>query len=104
MDDTPDDESEWIAEVQRGDSAACERIPLRDERDIYSHMYRVLCNATAASDPTRDAFIKAYEPGGKGFTEVNGWSWLCRTANNACYDQLRRKARAQTNRGGTWQP
>lgn len=93
------DETRWIEQARRGDGAAFEKIYALYERQIYTHIYRVMGrNADDASDLTQDTFLKAYKGLANTSPDLNVAGWLYRIANNTCLDQLRRRQRVH------WQP
>ncbi len=86
------DEPALIAEAQRGDLDAFNRLVLEYQTTVYNLAYRIMGEGDSASDAAQEAFIAAY----KNISYYRGGSfkaWLLRIVTNACYDELRRRKR-----------
>jgi RNA polymerase sigma-70 factor (ECF subfamily) len=89
------DEKNLIADAQRGDLDAFNRLVLAYQDMLYGQAYRMMGEKHAAEDATQDAFISAF----KKINSYRGGSfkaWLLRIVTNACYDELRRRKRRPT--------
>ena len=86
------DERQLIADSQRGDVYAFNRLVERYQGRIYALCARMLSDNEAAADATQDTFLSAY----RSIARYRGGSfvaWITRVATNACYDQLRVRQR-----------
>lgn len=86
------DERQLIADSQRGDVYAFNRLVERYQGRIYALCARMLSDNEAAADATQDTFLSAY----RSIARYRGGSfvaWITRIATNACYDQLRVRQR-----------
>ncbi len=89
------DEPGLIADAQRGDLDAFNRLVLFYQDMVYTQAYRMMGEQAAAEDATQDAFIAAY----RKLSTYRGGSfkaWLLRIVTNNCYDELRRRKRRPT--------
>jgi RNA polymerase sigma-70 factor (ECF subfamily) len=86
------DEHQLIADSQRGDVHAFNRLVERYQGRIYALCTRMLGDSEAAADATQDTFLSAY----RSITRYRGGSfsaWITKIATNACYDHLRVRQR-----------
>jgi RNA polymerase sigma-70 factor (ECF subfamily) len=89
------DEQQLIADSQRGDVQAFNRLIESYQGRLYNLCFRMLGDHDSAADATQDAFLSAY----RNMRRYRGGSfaaWLVRIATNACYDQLRLRQRRPT--------
>jgi RNA polymerase sigma-70 factor (ECF subfamily) len=89
------DESQLIADSQRGDVRAFNLLVERYQTRLYNLCYRMLGDPDAAADVTQDAFLSAF----RNIRRYRGGSfaaWMMRIATNGCYDQLRARQRRPT--------
>ncbi|HEX6288014.1 MAG TPA: sigma-70 family RNA polymerase sigma factor [Herpetosiphonaceae bacterium] len=89
------DESQLIADSQRGDVRAFNVLVEHYQVRLYNLCYRMLGDPDAAADVTQDAFLSAF----RNIRRYRGGSftaWLMRIATNGCYDQLRARQRRPT--------
>lgn len=89
------DEPGLIADAQRGDLDAFNRLVLYYQDMVYTQAYRMMGEQAAAEDAAQDAFIAAY----RKLSTYRGGSfkaWLLRIVTNNCYDELRRRKRRPT--------
>jgi RNA polymerase sigma-70 factor (ECF subfamily) len=89
------DEIGLIQAAKQGDLDAFNRLVLAYQDMVYNQAYRMIGDEAAASDATQEAFISAYR-NIKGFRGGIFKAWLLRIVTNACYDELRRRARRPT--------
>jgi RNA polymerase sigma-70 factor (ECF subfamily) len=85
-------EAETIAQAQKGDLAAFNRLVMAYQGIAYNVAYRIMGEAEAAADVCQEAFLSAF----KNIRALRGASfksWLLRIVTNACYDQLRYQQR-----------
>jgi RNA polymerase sigma factor (sigma-70 family) len=89
------DESQLIADSQRGDVRAFNVLVEHYQGRLYNLCYRMLGDPDAAADVTQDAFLSAF----RNIRRYRGGSfaaWMMRIATNGCYDQLRARQRRPT--------
>jgi RNA polymerase sigma-70 factor (ECF subfamily) len=96
----PDDTDEelvrrWLA----GDGAAFAELVRRHERRTYNLALRIVGREEDARDATQEAFLSALRklPSFRGESAFS--TWLHRVTVNACFDLLRRRARAPLRAG-----
>lgn len=83
-------EDKLIELSQQGDLDAFEKLIIDYEKKIYVIAYRFMGNEHDAKDLTQETFIKAFN-NIKNFRRESSFStWICRIANNACIDELRK--------------
>lgn len=90
------DESQLIADSQRGDVRAFNVLVEHYQTRLYNLCYRMLGDPDAAADVTQDAFLSAF----RNIRRYRGGSfaaWMMRIATNGCYDQLRARQRRPTS-------
>jgi RNA polymerase sigma factor (sigma-70 family) len=86
-------EEEWLVErARRGDLEAFNTLVERHQSLIYNLCARMLADRDIAADVTQEAFLLAFR-GIDRFRGENLRAWLLRIAANACFDELRRRAR-----------
>jgi RNA polymerase sigma factor (sigma-70 family) len=86
------DEVALIAQAQKGDVTAFNRLVLHYQETAYNVAYRIMRDPQTAEDMTQESFISAY----KSLNSFRGGSfkaWLMRIVTNSCYDELRRYKR-----------
>ena len=88
-------EKTMIADAQRGDLDAFNRLVLAYQDMLYGQAYRLMGEKYAAEDATQEAFISAFRKI-KSFRGGSFKAWLLRIVTNACYDELRRRKRRPT--------
>ncbi len=84
-------DADVVALAQKGKEAAYRELIRRYERPVYSLIYRMVRDATAAEDLAQDAFIKVLNHIDKYRPEFKFSSWLFKIANNIAIDHLRRR-------------
>jgi RNA polymerase sigma-70 factor (ECF subfamily) len=89
------DEKTLIADAQRGDLDAFNRLVLAYQDMLYGQAYRMMGEKYAAEDATQEAFISAFKKL-KSYRGGSFKAWLLRIVTNACYDELRRRKRRPT--------
>lgn len=82
-----------LQSIRSGNVGVFEDLVLAYEKEIYSHLYRLVGRREDAEDLTQEAFIRAYKNRLHIDPEKNVRAWLYRIATNAAYDWLRRKRR-----------
>lgn len=90
------DESQLIADSQRGDVRAFNVLVEHYQTRLYNLCYRMLGDPDAAADVTQDAFLSGF----RNIRRYRGGSfaaWMMRIATNGCYDQLRARQRRPTS-------
>lgn len=91
-DDATTDDDALVAQAQRGDRHAFNRLVGRHQTLMYNIAFRVLGDGERAADATQDAFVSAYKKldqyGGGNFR-----AWMSRIVKNQCYDLLRYEKR-----------
>jgi RNA polymerase sigma-70 factor (ECF subfamily) len=85
-------EIHWIAEAQKGDLDAFNRLVMLYQDRVFNTTYRIMGGFDEAEDAAQKAFISAYQ-NIRSFRGGSFKAWLLRTAVNACYDELRRSKR-----------
>jgi len=88
-------EKTLIADAQRGDLDAFNRLVLAYQDMLYGQAFRLMGEKYAAEDATQEAFISAFRKI-KSFRGGSFRAWLLRIVTNACYDELRRRKRRPT--------
>jgi len=89
------DENALIAESQRGDLEAFNRLVLAYQDALFNTALRILGDEDMAADATQEAFLSAFRAI-RSFRGGSFKAWLLRTVTNACYDELRRLKRRPT--------
>ncbi len=84
-------DADVVALAQKGKEAAYRELIRRYERPVYSLIYRMVRDATAAEDLAQDAFIKVLNHIDKYRPEFKFSSWLFKIANNIAIDHLRKR-------------
>lgn len=87
-----ENEQALIQRAQRGDLNAFNGLVLAYQNSVYTLAYRIMGEASAASDVVQEAFILAF----RRLSTYRGGSfksWLLRITANQCYDELRRVRR-----------
>ena len=88
----PENDTDLLARVQRGDDAALAVIYDRYSRVVYSVSLRVLRDASAAEDILQEVFMQIWRsPGGFLATKGSLGGWLAVVSRNRSIDSLRRK-------------
>jgi RNA polymerase sigma-70 factor (ECF subfamily) len=86
------DEEKLIAEAQKGDVSAYNRLVLHYQDTVYNVALRLMKDPASADDAAQEAFISAYKALPR-FRGGNFKSWLLRIVTNTCYDEFRRRKR-----------
>ncbi len=84
-------DADVVVLAQRGREAAFRELIRRYERPVFSLIYRMVRDSTAAEDLAQDAFIKVLNHLDKYRPEFKFSSWLFKIANNVAIDHLRRR-------------
>ena len=84
-------ENSWIAESQRGNSQAFNRLVLKWERSVYNLAFRILRNREEAAEATQDVFLLAYKNIRQFRLGSRFSTWLFRIAVNHCITRLRQR-------------
>lgn len=84
-------EAEWIAQAQQGDSQAFSELVMAYQTPVYNLCYRMLGNAGDAEDAAQESFIRAYKAIRRFDPKRKFSSWLLSIASNYCIDQHRRR-------------
>lgn len=90
---TPPTDDELVEGYLGGRAAAFEELVRRHEGRVYAVCYRMLGREEDARDASQDAFLQALRKLSQFRGDAAFGTWLHRIAVNACYDQLRKKAR-----------
>jgi RNA polymerase sigma factor (sigma-70 family) len=85
-------EIRWIAEAQKGDLDAFNRLVMLHQDRVFNTTYRILGSYDEAEDAAQKTFISAYQ-NIRSFRGGSFKAWLLRSAVNACYDELRKSKR-----------
>lgn len=86
------DEPAIIRQAQSGDLEAFNQLVLAHQVLAFNVARRIMGDRDSAADATQEAFLSAY----RAIRRYRGGSfraWLMRIVTNACYDELRRRAR-----------
>ncbi len=95
QDRRPDpEEGSLIAQSQRGDFDAFDRLVAAHEDRIYHAAYRITGNAEDARDAAQETFVKAFRALPRYRHEAAFGTWLHRIAVNASLDIVRRRPQA----------
>jgi len=89
------DEQTLIRAAQRGDLEAFNQLVLLYQNFLFRIAMNILRDENAAADATQQALLSAFN-NLRTFRGGSLRSWLSRIVVNACYDGLRRNARART--------
>src|SRR3990172_12875460 len=89
------DEKTLISAARRGDLEAFNGLVLLYQDFLYRIAINILRDEDAAADAVQQALLSAFR-GLRAFRGGSLRSWLSRIVVNACYDGLRRLARART--------
>ncbi len=84
-------ESAWVAESQRGDSLAFNRLVLRWEKPIYNLALRMLQDPDEASEACQEAFMSAFKNIRRFRQNAKFSTWMYKIAVNYCISRLRRR-------------
>jgi len=84
-------DADVVALAQQGREPAFRELIRRYERPVFSLIYRMVRDSTAAEDLAQDAFIKVLNHIDKYRPEFKFSSWLFKIANNIAIDHLRRR-------------
>ncbi len=94
MSGTHDTDEELVRRTLAGDREAFGVLVERHERRTYNLALRMLGREEDARDATQDAFLTAFRKLASFRGDAAFSTWLHRVTVNACYDLLRRSARA----------
>ncbi len=84
-------DADVVVLAQQGREPAFRELIRRYERPVFSLIYRMVRDSTAAEDLAQDAFIKVLNHLDKYRPEFKFSSWLFKIANNVAIDHLRRR-------------
>jgi RNA polymerase sigma-70 factor (ECF subfamily) len=84
-------DADVVVLAQKGREPAFRELIRRYERPVFSLIYRMVRDSTAAEDLSQDAFIKVLNHLDKYRPEFKFSSWLFKIANNVAIDHLRRR-------------
>jgi RNA polymerase sigma-70 factor, ECF subfamily len=84
-------DADVVALAQQGREAAFRELIRRYERPVFSLIYRMVRDGTAAEDLAQDAFIKVLNHIDKYRPEFKFSSWLFKIANNVAIDHIRKR-------------
>src|SRR5690349_22493658 len=84
-------DADVVALAQKGKDTAYRELIRRYERPVYSLIFRMVRDGTAAEDLAQDAFIKVLNHIDKYRPEFKFSSWLFKIANNIAIDHLRKR-------------
>jgi RNA polymerase sigma-70 factor (ECF subfamily) len=84
-------EDSWIAESQRGNAQAFNRLVLKWEKSIYNLAFRMLRNREEAAEATQDVFLLAFKNIRQFRLGSRLSTWLFRIALNHCITRLRHR-------------
>ena len=84
-------DADVVALAQKGREPAFRELIRRYERPVFSLIYRMVRDSTAAEDLAQDSFIKVLNHIDKYRPEFKFSSWLFKIANNIAIDHLRRR-------------
>ena len=85
-------DADVVALAQKGRETAFRELIRRYERPVFSLIYRMVRDSSAAEDLAQDAFIKVLNHIDKYRPEFKFSSWLFKIANNIAIDHLRRRS------------
>lgn len=103
--DSANDQSNLLA-LQRGESAALNRLIARWQRPLHSFAYRYCQNEADAEDLVAQAFVRLYQQRLRLREDTTLSAWLFTTLSNLCHNHHRWKRRHPTLPlgGGTTHP
>ena len=84
-------DADVVVLAQKGREPAFRELIRRYERPVFSLIYRMVRDTTAAEDLAQDAFIKVLNHLDKYRPEFKFSSWLFKIANNVAIDHLRKR-------------
>jgi RNA polymerase sigma-70 factor (ECF subfamily) len=84
-------DADVVVLAQKGREPAFRELIRRYERPVFSLIFRMVRDSTAAEDLAQDAFIKVLNHLDKYRPEFKFSSWLFKIANNVAIDHLRRR-------------
>ncbi len=84
-------DADVVVLAQKGREPAFRELIRRYERPVFSLIYRMVRDSTAAEDLAQDAFIKVLNHLDKYRPEFKFSSWLFKIANNVAIDHLRKR-------------
>ena len=84
-------ETSWVAESQKGDALAFNRLVLKWERPVFNLALRMLQNEDEAADATQEVFLLAFKNIRQFRQEARFSTWLYRIAANHCITHLRQR-------------
>ena len=83
------DDASLVKAIQKGDSAAFDRLVLRHQDRVYGICFWMLGNEQDADDTAQEVFIKVFKGIGRFRLESSFSTWLYRIAVNTCKNRLR---------------
>lgn len=84
------EEREWLAAAQRGDSLAFSRLVDMYAKPVYNLCYRMLGSPQDAEDAAQETFLRAFRSLGRYDPQRKFATWVLSIAANHCIDQYRR--------------
>lgn len=90
---SPEEEREWMAEVQAGDKKALGKLYNRYNRILFGMIYKVLRNREESEDLLQEVFVQAWEKADQ-YDPTRGtvYSFLVTMTRNKAIDRTRSKA------------
>lgn len=90
---SPEEEREWMAEVQAGDKKALGKLYNRYNRILFGMIYKVLRNREESEDLLQEIFVQAWEKA-EQYDPTRGtvYSFLVTMTRNKAIDRTRSKA------------
>jgi len=90
---SPEEEREWMAEVQAGDKKALGKLYNRYNRILFGMIYKVLRNREESEDLLQEIFVQAWEKADQ-YDPTRGtvYSFLVTMTRNKAIDRTRSKA------------
>ena len=82
-----------LEQMRDGSSDAFEAVLSFHERQIFTHLVRLVGNKDEASDLLQETFIRLYKNRKQIAVDGNIKSWLYKVATNIAYDHFRKKKR-----------
>ncbi|MEX1143581.1 MAG: sigma-70 family RNA polymerase sigma factor [Anaerolineales bacterium] len=84
------EEREWLAAAQQGDSQAFSRLVDMYAKPVYNLCYRMLGSPQDAEDAAQETFLRAFRSLRRYDPQRKFATWLLSIAANHCIDQYRR--------------
>ena len=93
MQDAKPSDAILVAQAQKGDQEAFERLVRRHQRYVFNVAYRVLSDSIEAEDITQEAFVRAWRGLPRFRGDAQFTTWLYRIVHNLCLNRLPRLRR-----------